>query len=61
MQIDEKLKIQVTALMIKAVRKETRAGTLDCRAVLEETGCDVEKAIELIRLRGQKTPKIVWV
>ncbi|KAF3999538.1 flavin reductase family protein [Glaciimonas immobilis] len=55
------LKLQVTALMIKAVRKETRAGTLDCRAVLDETGCDVQKAIDLIRSRGQKTPKIVWV
>ena len=54
-------KIEVTANMIKTVRKETRAGTLDCRAVLEETQCDVEKAIALIRARGQKTPKIVWV
>jgi translation elongation factor EF-Ts len=50
----------VTGEKIKAVRKETRAGTLDCRKALEETGGEVEKAIEYLRERKIGTPKKVW-
>jgi len=47
---------QITGPMIKAVRKETRAGTIDCRHALEETGGDVEEAIAVLKQRGITTP-----
>jgi translation elongation factor EF-Ts len=50
----------VTGEKIKAVRKETRAGTIDCRKALEATGGDVQKAIEYLRERKIGTPKKVW-
>jgi elongation factor Ts len=50
----------VTGEKIKAVRKETRAGTIDCRKALEATGGDVEKAVEYLRERNIGTPKKVW-
>lgn len=53
-------KAVVTAAKIKAVRKETRAGTLDCRKALEATAGDVDQAIAHLRERGIGTPKKVW-
>ncbi len=50
----------VTGPKIKAVRKETKAGTLDCRKALEETGGDVAKAVEYLREKGLGGPKKVW-
>jgi len=50
----------VTGEKIKAVRKETRAGTIDCRKALEQCGGDVEKAIAYLRDRNIGTPKKVW-
>ena len=50
----------VTADMIKAVRKETRAGTIDCRDALIESCGDVEKAIAILKEKGIGTPKKVW-
>lgn len=50
----------VTAEMIKSVRKETRAGTIDCRDALIESCGDVERAIEILRDKGIGTPKKVW-
>jgi elongation factor Ts len=47
---------EITGPMIKAVRKETRAGTIDCRHALEETGGDIEKAVALLKERGITTP-----
>ena len=50
----------LTGGMIKAVRKETRAGTIDCRDALIESRGDVEKAIEIMKDKGIGTPKKVW-
>ena len=36
----------LTAEMIKVVRKETRAGTIDCRDALIESRGDTAKAID---------------
>ncbi len=47
---------EITGQMIKAVRKQTRAGTIDCRHALEETGGDIDKAIALLQERGITTP-----
>lgn len=50
----------VTGAAIKAVRKETRAGTIDCRKALEATGGDITKAVEYLRERRIGTPRKVW-
>lgn len=38
--------------LIKQLREKTGAGMVDCKKVLEETGGDMEKAIELLRKKG---------
>ena len=43
-----------TAADVKALRERTGAGMLDCRNALAEANGDVEKAIEILRIRGQK-------
>ncbi|MEB3101132.1 translation elongation factor Ts [Ferviditalea candida] len=42
----------VTAAMVKELREKTGAGMLDCKKALEETGGDMEKAIEVLRKKG---------
>jgi elongation factor Ts len=43
----------VTAGDVKALRDRTGAGVLDCRTALSEADGDVDKAIEILRTRGQ--------
>lgn len=43
---------QVTAQMVKELREKTGAGMLDCKKALEETGGNVEKAIDWLREKG---------
>lgn len=54
-------KAVVTAEMIRAVRKETRAGSLDCKDALIATNGDVEKAIEHLKAHGKVTPKKTYI
>jgi elongation factor Ts len=42
----------ITAQDVKALRDRTGAGMMDCKAALQETGGDVEKAIDLLRTKG---------
>lgn len=42
----------VTAEMVKDLRAKTGAGMMDCKRALEETGGDMEKAIEYLREKG---------
>jgi elongation factor Ts len=42
----------ISAKDVAALRQRTGAGMMDCKAALEETGGDVEKAIELLRKKG---------
>lgn len=51
----------LTAEMIKVVRKETRAGTIDCRDALIESRGDTAKAIEILKEKGIETPRKVYV
>jgi elongation factor Ts len=44
---------QVTAANVKALRERTGAGMMDCKAALAEADGDMEKAIELLRVKGQ--------
>ncbi len=43
----------VTASDVKELRERTGAGMLDCKAALEEADGDLERAVELLRVKGQ--------
>ena len=38
---------------VKALRERTGAGMMDCKRALEEAGGDMERAVELLRVKGQ--------
>jgi elongation factor Ts len=38
---------------VKALRDRTGAGMMDCKAALQEAGGDIEKAVEILRVKGQ--------
>jgi elongation factor Ts len=47
------LSIAISAQDVKALRERTGAGMMDCKAALQEAGGDVDKAIEILRVKGQ--------
>jgi elongation factor Ts len=50
----------ITAAMVKELRDRTGAGMMDCKKALTETDGDIEKAVELLRVRvGDKALKLV--
>jgi len=44
--------VSVTATDVKALRDRTGAGMMDCKNALTESGGDLEKAIEILRVKG---------
>jgi elongation factor Ts len=42
----------VTAEQVKQLRERTGAGMMDCKRALQETGGDIDRAIELLREKG---------
>jgi elongation factor Ts len=49
----------ITAAQVKELRDRTGAGMMDCKRALEETGGDVDEAVELLRVRlGDKALKM---
>lgn len=44
----------ISATDVKNLREMTGAGMMDCKAALSEANGDIEKAIEILRLKGQK-------
>ncbi|HUN12204.1 MAG TPA: translation elongation factor Ts [Rhabdaerophilum sp.] len=42
----------ITAGMVKELREKTDAGMMDCKAALNETGGDMEAAVDLLRKKG---------
>jgi elongation factor Ts len=44
--------MSIDAKDVKALRERTGAGMMDCKRALEETGGDMEAAIDLLRTRG---------
>ncbi|MBK8348960.1 MAG: elongation factor Ts [Saprospiraceae bacterium] len=46
--------VNISATAVKDLRDQTGAGMMDCKKALVEAAGDFEKAIELLRLRGQK-------
>ncbi len=45
--------MEISAKDVKALRDRTGAGMMDCKAALQESGGDVEKAVEILRVKGQ--------
>lgn len=45
---------KITAAEVNNLRKMTGAGMMDCKKALEEAGGDTEKAIDILRKKGQK-------
>ena len=43
----------ITAADVKALRERTGAGMMDCKKALSEADGDIEKAIEILRVKGQ--------
>ena len=43
----------ISASAVKELREKTGAGFMDCKRALEETGGDIDKAVALLRERGQ--------
>src|SRR3954454_4980339 len=49
----------ITASLVKDLRDRTGAGMMDCKKALSETDGDVDKAVELLRVRlGDKALKL---
>jgi len=44
--------VTITRELIQEVRERTGLGLMDCRKALEETGGDIEKAVDLLRKKG---------
>ena len=43
----------ITAADVKALRERTGAGMMDCKRALEESSGDAEKAVDVLRVKGQ--------
>jgi elongation factor Ts len=51
--------VSISAAQVKELRDRTGAGMMDCKKALEETDGDIEKAVELLRVRlGVKADKM---
>jgi elongation factor Ts len=44
---------QITASDVKALRERTGAAMMDCKAALAEADGDMDKAVEILRVKGQ--------
>jgi elongation factor Ts len=47
------MSIAVSAQDVKALRERTGAGIMDAKAALQESGGDLDKAIDILRVKGQ--------
>jgi elongation factor Ts len=43
----------ISASDVKALRERTGAGMMDCKTALQEAGGDIDKAVEILRVKGQ--------
>ncbi len=44
--------MEVSASTVKELREKTGAGMMDCKKALDETGGDIEKAVDYLRQKG---------
>jgi elongation factor Ts len=47
--------LEITATMVRELREKTNAGMMDCKQALQETGGDMNKAVDLLRQKGLAT------
>src|ERR671936_382767 len=47
------MSITVSAQDVKSLRERTGAGIMDSKAALQEAGGDLDKAVEILRVKGQ--------
>ncbi|SMC25147.1 translation elongation factor Ts (EF-Ts) [Desulfacinum hydrothermale DSM 13146] len=47
--------MEITAAMVRELREKTNSGMMDCKKALQETGGDLEKAVDLLRKKGLAT------
>ena len=47
------MSIAISAQDVKSLRERTGAGIMDAKAALQESGGDIDKAIEILRVKGQ--------
>jgi elongation factor Ts len=47
------MEASVSAGDVKALRERTGAGIMDCKSALAEAGGDVDKAVDILRVKGQ--------
>ncbi len=45
--------MQVTAQMVSQLREQTGAGLMECKKALTEADCDIERARDILRAKGQ--------
>jgi elongation factor Ts len=53
--VNRKTTVDSKTELIKELRARTGAGVMDCRTAVEQSGGDLEKAVELLRARGLAT------
>jgi elongation factor Ts len=46
--------VEISAKDVKALRERTSAGMMDCKKALTEAGGDIDKAVEILRLKQGK-------
>ncbi|ROQ93534.1 translation elongation factor Ts [Desulfosoma caldarium] len=49
---EEEKSVEITSSMVRELREKTNAGMMDCKKALQETGGDMEKAVDLLRKKG---------
>ncbi len=47
------MSVAIGAGEVKTLREQTGAGMMDCKSALQEAGGDMERAVELLRVKGQ--------
>src|SRR5919112_2546492 len=47
------MSVTVSAQDVKSLRERTGAGIMDSKAALQEAGGDLDKAVEILRVKGQ--------
>ena len=44
--------MEINAAMVKELRSQSGAGIMECKSALKETNGDIDKAIEILRIKG---------
>jgi elongation factor Ts len=47
--------LEITAALVRELREKTSAGMMDCKQALQETGGNMDKAVDLLRQKGLAT------